>query len=72
MAVGQTPDAPLNVVDSCGWLAFFGGEANAAFFEAAFVNPDALIVPALTLYEVGKRMLQDRGEDAALEALAVM
>lgn len=72
MSVGQTPDAPLNVVDSCGWLAFFGGEANAAFFEAAFVNPNALIVPALTLYEVGKRMLQDRGEGAALEALAVM
>jgi predicted nucleic acid-binding protein len=62
----------FNVVDSCGWLAFFGGEANAAFFEAAFVHPNALIVPALTLYEVGKRMLQDRGEAAALEALAVM
>ncbi|MEO6292808.1 MAG: type II toxin-antitoxin system VapC family toxin [Burkholderiaceae bacterium] len=61
-----------NVVDSCGWLALFGDEANATFFETAFVNPDALIVPALTLYEVGKRMLQDRGEDAALEALSVM
>jgi len=72
MAPSQTPNAPLNVVDSCGWLAFFGGEANASFFEAAFVNPHTLIVPALTLYEVGKRMLQDRGEDAALEALAVM
>jgi toxin FitB len=61
-----------NVVDSCGWLALFGGEANASFFEAAFMHPDLLIVPALTLYEVGKRMLQERGEDAALEALAVM
>ena len=60
------------MVDSCGWLAFFGGEANAPFFEAAFAKPDALIVPALTLYEVGKRMLQERGEVAALEALAVM
>jgi len=60
------------VVDSCGWLAFFGGEANAPFFEAALAKPDALIVPALTLYEVGRRMLQERGEDAALEALAVM
>lgn len=62
----------FNVVDSCGWLALFGDEANASFFETAFVNPDLLIVPALTLYEVGKRMLQDRGEDAALEALSVM
>ena len=66
------PDRPWHVVDSCGWLAFFGGEANAPFFEAALAKPDALIVPALTLYEVGKRMLQERGEDAALEALAVM
>ena len=63
---------PCNVVDSCGWLALFGGEANASFFEPAFANPDLLIVPALTLYEVGKRMLQDRGEDAAIEALSVM
>jgi predicted nucleic acid-binding protein len=62
----------LHVVDSCGWLAFFGGEANAEFFAAAFAKPDALIVPALTLYEVGKRMLQDRGEAAAREALSVM
>ncbi|WP_293750639.1 type II toxin-antitoxin system VapC family toxin [Limnohabitans sp. Rim8] len=66
------PDRPWHVVDSCGWLAFFGGEANAPFFEAALAKPDALIVPALTLCEVGKRMLQERGEDAALEALAVM
>lgn len=65
-------DEELNVVDSCGWLALFGNEANASFFEVAFSNPDLLIVPALTLYEVGKRMLQDLGEDAAKEALSVM
>ena len=72
MAPVTQPVRPWHVVDSCGWLAFFGGEANAPFFEAALAKPDALIVPALTLYEVGKRMLQERGEDAALEALAVM
>jgi predicted nucleic acid-binding protein len=72
MAPVTQPERPWHVVDSCGWLAFFGGEANAPFFEAALAKPDALIVPALTLCEVGKRMLQERGEDAALEALAVM
>jgi predicted nucleic acid-binding protein len=72
MAPVTQPDRPWHVVDSCGWLAFLGGEANAPFFEAALAKPDALIVPALTLCEVGKRMLQERGEDAALEALAVM
>lgn len=72
MAPVTKANRPWHVVDSCGWLAFFSGEPNAPFFEAAFAKPDALIVPALTLYEVGKRMLQERGEDAALEALAVM
>ncbi len=62
----------LNVVDTCGWLALFGNEANASFFEAAFAHPDLLIVPALTLFEVSKRLLQQCGEDAALEALSVM
>lgn len=61
-----------NVVDSCGWLALFGDEPNASFFEPAFANPDLLIVPALTLYEVSKRLLQARGESAAFEALFVM
>ena len=72
MALIRSPNAAFNVVDSCGWLAFFGDEVNAAFFEAALTKPDRLIVPALTLYEVGKRVLQQRGEDAALEALQVM
>lgn len=62
----------LSVVDSCGWLVLFGNEANVGFFEVAFSNPDLLIVPALTLYDVGERMLQDLGEDAAKEALSVM
>ncbi len=72
VATGKKASQTLHVVDSCGWLAFFGGEPNAAFFEVALVDPECLIVPALTLYEVGKRILQDRGEPAALEALVVM
>lgn len=62
----------FNVVDSCGWLEYFAGDANADFFESALLHTPTLIVPALCLYEVGKRLLATRGEDAALEALEMM
>ena len=61
-----------NVVDSCGWLEYFAGDLNADFFEPPLLHTATLIVPALCLYEVGKRLLLTRGEAAALEALEMM
>jgi toxin FitB len=60
------------LVDSCGWLEYVAGGANAAFFEAALLDTPRLIVPAICLYEVGKRMLITQGESAAREVLAMM
>lgn len=62
----------LNLVDSCGWLEYVTGGANADFFEAALLDTGRLIVPTLCLYEVGKRMLITQGEAAALEVLEMM
>ncbi len=62
----------MNVVDSSGWLAYFAGEADASFFAAAIEDIPKLIVPSITLYEVYKRVLQQRGEDNALQAIAAM
>jgi toxin FitB len=62
----------LNVVDSCGWLEYFADDPNASFFEKALLHTQTLIVPALCLYEVGRRLLTTRGENAALEALEMM
>jgi toxin FitB len=62
----------LNVVDSCGWLEYFADDPNATFFEKALLHTPTLIVPALCLYEVGRRLLTTRGETAALEALEMM
>lgn len=62
----------MNVVDSCGWLEFLADGPNAAFFEAAITATDELIVPSITLYEVFKRVLQQRGETAALASVALM
>jgi predicted nucleic acid-binding protein len=62
----------MNVVDSSGWLEYFAGGPNADFFAPAIEKTSELIVPTLSLYEVFKRVLQQRGEGDALQAVAVM
>ena len=64
--------ATLALVDSCGWLEYVTGGANADFFEATLLDTGNLIVPTLCLYEVGKRMLITQGQAAALEVLEMM
>ena len=62
----------MNVVDSSGWLEYFADGPNAAFFADAVEATEELIVPTLNLYEVFKRVLQQRGENDALEAAALI
>jgi predicted nucleic acid-binding protein len=62
----------MNVVDSSAWLEYFANGSNAGFFAGAIEATDELVVPSLTLYEVFKRVLQQRGENDALQAVAVM
>lgn len=62
----------MNLVDSSGWLEYFADAANADFFAAAILDTEQLIVPTLALLEVFKRVLQQRGEGDALQAIALM
>jgi toxin FitB len=62
----------MNVVDSSGWLEYFADGPNADFFAPAIENAAELVVPSLSMYEVFKRVLQQRGEDDALQAVGVM
>ena len=62
----------MNVVDSSGWLEYFADGPNADFFAPAIERTSDLIVPTLGLYEEFKRVLQQRGEGDALQAVAVM
>lgn len=62
----------MNVVDSFGWLEYFADGANASFFAPAIEGPRDLLVPTLSLYEVFKRVLQQRGTEQALRAAALM
>jgi len=62
----------MNVVDSSGWLEYFADGPNAGFFAPAIEKTKELAVPSISLYEVFKRIHQQRGEDAALQAIAIM
>ena len=62
----------MNVVDSSGWLEYFADEVNADFFAKAIENIEDLIVPAISIYEVFKRVYQQRGEGDALQSVAMM
>jgi len=62
----------MNVVDSSGWLEYFADGPNADKFAPAIQRTRELIVPTLSIYEVFKRVLQQRSETEALRAAALM
>lgn len=62
----------MNVVDSCGWLEYFSDGPNADIFAEPITKLSSLIVPTLCLYEVFKVALRERGEDSALQVVAIM
>ncbi len=62
----------MNVVDSSGWLEYFADEPNAGLFAAAVEDVSGLIVPTICILEVFKRVLQQRDEGSALQAVALM
>jgi predicted nucleic acid-binding protein len=62
----------MNVVDSSGWLEYLTEGPNADFFAPVLERVSDLVVPTLSLYEVFKIVLQQRGEGDALQAAAVM
>jgi len=62
----------MNVVDSCGWLEYFADGPNADFFSSPIEDVKNLIVPTICIFEVFKCVYQQRGENAALQAVALM
>ncbi len=62
----------MNLVDSSGWLEYFSGCTNSVAFAPIIQATDELVVPTVCIYEVFKRMLALRGEEAALQAMGIM
>ncbi|MGB2982265.1 MAG: type II toxin-antitoxin system VapC family toxin [Candidatus Bipolaricaulia bacterium] len=62
----------MNVVDSSAWLEFFADGPNARVFAEPLEQTETLLVPSVCLHEVFKTVLRQRGESAALQAIAAM
>lgn len=62
----------MNLVDSSGWLEYFADGANAEFFAPPIEDTRRLVVPTISLLEVFRRILQQKGENEALRAIALM
>ena len=61
-----------NVVDSSAWLAYLADEPTAGEFALAIETTARLVVPTVCLLEVFKVVARQRGEGAALQAVALM
>lgn len=62
----------MNVVDSSAWLEYLADGPNAEYFSGPLEDTGNLIVPTICIYEVFKAVLRQRGEDAALQTVALM
>ncbi len=62
----------MNIVDSSGWLEYFADGPNSAFFSRPLEETADLVVPTITIYEVFKVVLRQRGESDALQSVALM
>ena len=61
-----------NVVDSSGWLEYFTDSDHAPLFASPIEDAENLFVPVISIYEVFKKVLRERGEDDALQVARVM
>ena len=62
----------MNLVDSSGWLEYFTEGRNAEYFVSVIENTSELIVSVINLYEVYKKILSEKDDNAAIQAIALM
>ena len=62
----------MNVVGSSAWLECFGNGPDAAHFAGPLPKADDLIAAAISVFEVFKRVLQQRDQASALQTAAPM
>jgi predicted nucleic acid-binding protein len=62
----------MNLVDSSGWLEYFADGKNADFFVSAIEDTENLIVSTINIFEVYKKVLREKDEESAIQAVALM
>lgn len=62
----------MNVVDSSAWLEYFADTDRADLFAETIEDTDHLVVPSICVYEVCKKVLRERGDNAATQVFSLM
>ena len=62
----------MNLVDSSAWLEYFGAGPQAGQFARVIEDVGSMLVPTIVLVEVCRRVMQQRGEDEALQVAALL
>lgn len=62
----------MNVVDSSGWIEYLADTEMAEAYAPALEDTESLVVPTVSILEVFKKVLKERGEGAAFKAAALM
>jgi len=62
----------LRVLDSSCWLEFFADTARADLYAEVLAQPEHLVVPVVTVYEVAKKLAREAGDEVAAAALSLM
>jgi toxin FitB len=62
----------MNLVDSSGWLEYLTDGKNAKHFAPAIEKTDELIVSTINIYEIYKKILSEKDEDAAIQVAGLM
>lgn len=62
----------MNLVDSSAWLEYFGAGPQVKQFARVIEDVESVLVPTIVLVEVCRRVMQQRGEDEALQAAALL
>ena len=62
----------MNIVDSSCWLEYFAGSRVGDEVSSVIEDTDNLLVPAIIVYEVFKKLILELDEDKALYAVAHM
>ena len=59
----------MHIVDTSGWLEYFADSPQARHFAAAVEDTEHLLVPAVIVYEVFKKVALAFDENRALQAI---
>ena len=62
----------MNIVDSSCWIEYLMDTEIGASVAPVVENAAGLLVPAITLYEVYKKLLAEKSEEYALEVVSYM